>query len=352
MVSDPLTKLAYTAGRRLRAEFPMQIVCPNCDTAYDVQPAALGASGRSVRCVRCRTTWFASLQPEPAMTEVAPPASPEPAASQSTPTKNEPDQAETAETNDFDWSFETTPPAGDAKASGAADATQAAGAGPAAGADLGQDDVDALFGPTPKEPVQETQAPSIVPAMEPEPAPPAPIEHHVEPENIEAIAARRTKPTRTPRQWTIKLPQLGMPVAITALAAMLVGLVGWRAEVVRFAPQTASLFATIGLPVNLRGLTWENVRTTGEVHEGVPVLIVEGAIRNISAKTVEVPRLRFALRSPAGHEIYAWTTVTARSILAPGETAAFRTRLASPPAEGRDVIVRFFNRRDLLAGAR
>jgi hypothetical protein len=44
--------------------------------------------------------------------------------------------------------------------------------------------------------------------------------------------------------------------------------------------------------------------------------------------------------------------VTARSILAPGETAAFRTRLASPPAEGRDVIVRFFNRRDLLAGAR
>jgi predicted Zn finger-like uncharacterized protein len=334
----------------------MQIHCPNCATAYDVQPAALGASGRSVRCVRCRTTWFASLNPEPAMTEAAPPASPEPAASQSAPTNLEPDQAEATETSEFDWSFETTPPAGDAKASaaaaGAADATQAAGADPAAGDALGQNDVDALFGPTPKEPVQETQAPSIVPAMEPEPAPPAPIEHHVEPANIEAIAARRTKPARKPRQWTIKLPQLGMPVAIAALAAMLAGLIGWRAEVVRFAPQTASLFAAIGLPVNLRGLTWENVRTTGEMHEGVPVLIVEGAIRNVSTKTVEVPRLRFALRSPAGHEIYAWTTVTARSILAPGETAAFRTRLASPPAEGRDVIVRFFNRRDLLAGAR
>ena len=44
--------------------------------------------------------------------------------------------------------------------------------------------------------------------------------------------------------------------------------------------------------------------------------------------------------------------MTGRSILAPGETAAFRTRLASPPADGRDVIVRFFNRRDLLAGMR
>ena len=45
-----------------------------------------------------------------------------------------------------------------------------------------------------------------------------------------------------------------MPVAIAALAAMLAGLIGWRVEVVRFAPQTASLFAAIGLPVNLRGL--------------------------------------------------------------------------------------------------
>jgi hypothetical protein len=73
---------------------------------------------------------------------------------------------------------------------------------------------------------------------------------------------------------------------------------------------------------------------------------------NVTNRTVEVPRLRFALRSRAGHEVYAWTTVTGRSTLGPGESAAFRTRLASPPSEGRDVVVRFFNRRDLLAGMR
>jgi hypothetical protein len=139
---------------------------------------------------------------------------------------------------------------------------------------------------------------------------------------------------------------------IGVLAAALIGLIGWRADVVRIAPQTASLFGAIGLPVNLRGLVFENVRTLGEVHEGVSVLIVEGTIVNVTSRTVEVPRLRFALRSRSGHEIYAWTTVTGRSLLAPGETAAFRTRLASPPADGRDVIVRFFNRRDLLAGTR
>src|SRR5580704_14200068 len=38
----------------------MQIVCPNCQTAYHVDPSAVGAGGRSVRCARCRTVWFAA----------------------------------------------------------------------------------------------------------------------------------------------------------------------------------------------------------------------------------------------------------------------------------------------------
>src|SRR5262249_61803367 len=125
-----------------------------------------------------------------------------------------------------------------------------------------------------------------------------------------------------------------------------------RWDAVRLPPPPAALVARSGLPVNLRGLVFENVRTTGEVHEGVPVLIVEGTIANPSGRTVEVPRLRFAMRNRAQQEIYAWTSVTGRSILAPGEAAEFRTRLASPPAEGRDVVVRFFNRRDFLAGMR
>ena len=41
-----------------------------------------------------------------------------------------------------------------------------------------------------------------------------------------------------------------------ALVALNAALIGWRAEVVRFLPQTASLYAAIGLPVNLRGLAF------------------------------------------------------------------------------------------------
>src|SRR5437879_2329119 len=37
----------------------MLIICPNCTTAYWVETDALGATGRLVRCVRCRNVWFA-----------------------------------------------------------------------------------------------------------------------------------------------------------------------------------------------------------------------------------------------------------------------------------------------------
>src|SRR5262245_52370923 len=39
----------------------MLIVCPSCATSYQVEPASLGHSGRSVRCARCQTVWFASV---------------------------------------------------------------------------------------------------------------------------------------------------------------------------------------------------------------------------------------------------------------------------------------------------
>jgi hypothetical protein len=82
------------------------------------------------------------------------------------------------------------------------------------------------------------------------------------------------------------------------------------------------------------------------------VLVVEGAIVNMTRTTLDVPRLRFAVRNGTGHEVYAWTALPSRPLLASGETLPFRTRLASPPADGRDVIVRFFNRRDVVAGTK
>jgi hypothetical protein len=137
---------------------------------------------------------------------------------------------------------------------------------------------------------------------------------------------------------------------IVLMLAVLVAAVQWRDKIVRHAPQTASLFAAVGLPVNLRGFVFENVTIGTELNDGMSVLVVEGTIVNLTRNALDVPRLRFALRNGAGHEVYAWTALPAKPVLGSGDGLAFRTRLASPPADGRDVIVRFFNRRDVTAG--
>ena len=52
-----------------------------------------------------------------------------------------------------------------------------------------------------------------------------------------------------------------------------------------------------------------------------------------------------------GAEIYAWNTVLEQTTLKPGEFTPFKSRLASPPAEGKSIDVRFFNKRDIAGGS-
>ena len=136
------------------------------------------------------------------------------------------------------------------------------------------------------------------------------------------------------------------------LAIAAVGLLFWRTSIVRLAPQAASFYAAIGLPVNLRGAVFEDVRIVQEMHEGIPVLVIEGRIVSTVNKPVEAQRLRFSLRDASGKEIYSWTALPSRSIIEAGDSVPFRSRLASPPAVGRDVVVRFFNRRDTAMAGR
>ena len=167
------------------------------------------------------------------------------------------------------------------------------------------------------------------------------------PEDIETAALRRSrrqaarKRSRGAARWT---------TAILALIAINTGLVAWRADIVRFLPQTASLYGAVGLQVNLRGVVFADIVTRKEQQDGVQMLVVEGVIKSTSRRNAEVPRLRFAVRNIAGQEIYSWTALPARNVIAPGATMPFRSRLASPPPEAHAVLVRFFNRRDLVAG--
>ena len=94
----------------------------------------------------------------------------------------------------------------------------------------------------------------------------------------------------------------------------------------------------------------KDVKISTETVEGKQVLVIEGVITGEARKPVELPRLRFSVRDAQGAEIYAWNTVLERTALRPGERASFKSRLASPPPEGRNIDIRFFNKRDLYGG--
>ena len=147
------------------------------------------------------------------------------------------------------------------------------------------------------------------------------------------------------------MPSFGLPTACAAMGALILALMIWRAEIVRLLPQTATFYKIVGLEVNLRGLAFKDIKISNETVDGKPVLVIEGTIVGENKKPVELPRLRFSVRDAQGTEIYAWNAVLEQPVLKPGERAYFKSRLASPPAEGRNIDVRFFNKRDLAGHA-
>jgi len=287
----------------------MHIVCPHCTTSYAINPSTLGASGRTVRCSRCKETWLA--RPEDAV-EMA-----------------------------------TTAPAMAASRQASAD-DAAAEWDAMAREEAGQDAEDA----------PEVESPSIsadmpaggdvdwpsVARMDAEGHEDLHITSHRE-RLAKLFKFRRPSLPRIPF-----MPTVGLPTACAAMGTMLLALVIWRGDVVRLMPQTATFYKMVGLDVNLRGLAFKDIKITNETVEGKPVLVIEGMIVGQTARPVELPRLRFSVRDEQGAEIYAWNAVLEQPVLKPGEKAYFKSRLASPPPEGRNIDVRFFNKRDLAGG--
>jgi predicted Zn finger-like uncharacterized protein len=312
----------------------MLITCPKCTASYRVDAGAIGARGRSVRCVPCETVWFVTPPAVESLTDTAVAAFRAALADDTTAS------AEKAS---------AVPPEGEARLD-APDAASAAVAPPESDADALQPQREEPTATAPVDAATASKDTSI--ALLPGPAAQQSGAHAIdgEPHDVESLAARR-QARLAARQRAVRLP-MSLPAAIFILAVISAGLLGWRKDIVRHAPQMGSLYAAIGLPVNLRGLAFTDVKVVEQTHDGVPLLVVEGFIVSTVSVPVEVPRLRFAIRNAAGSEVYAWTAMPTQLVLQPGETLPFRSRLASPPSGTRDVEVRFFTRRDSIAGLR
>ena len=171
--------------------------------------------------------------------------------------------------------------------------------------------------------------------------------------SAEASSESRRAPTyeelwREPRRLAASVSAAPLPkdrlpgwAAVVAILMGVSALIALREKIVDVAPPAAKVFAAIGLPVNLAGLELREVHSHIEMDGARKVLAVEGEIANMRRESRPVPPVALIVRGEDGQAKYAWTTRAAKSRLEPGETIAFRARLASPPESGADVLVRF-----------
>ena len=287
----------------------MRIICPHCTTSFAIDLATLGAAGRTVRCSRCKEVWLA--RPEDAIEAMA----------------SAPAMAAAGDDAAAEWDALAREDDGETRDTPVVDSPSISADWPAEGEGSRQH--------------TNSNWPSA-----------AQHDGH----DTEFSRPRRGS-------WLRRLltppallrasgkPFVSLPTACAAMGALVLALVIWRVDVVRLLPQTATFYKMVGLEVNLRGLMFKDVRLTTETVDGKSVLVIEGVITGETRKPVELPRLRFSVRDAQGAEIYAWNTVLEQSVLKPGERAKFKSRLASPPPEGRNIDIRFFNKRDVAAGS-
>ena len=285
----------------------MHIICPHCTTSYAINLATLGAAGRTVRCSKCKEVWLA--RPEDA-TELAVAA----------------------------------PAMASASAQAGADDTLAEWEAMAADDSAGTPVVDSpsISADWPSETsTDDTNWPSMARDDLNAEAP--------RPQRLSwfrKLFRRPAAQAQTARKKSFASPTM----ACAGMGALVLALMIWRVEVVRLLPQTADFYRMVGLDVNLRGLMFKDVKITSETVDGKPVLVIEGVITGEAKRAVQLPRLRFSVRDAQGAEIYAWNAVLEQPVLKPGERAWFKSRLASPPPEGRNIDVRFFHKRDIAGG--
>jgi len=178
-----------------------------------------------------------------------------------------------------------------------------------------------------------------------DPAPAAP-EATVEPGAESLTAGDLPRAFRSRVEEEKRMRRAAVTGAVWAGAGLIVvAIIGaaifFRESVVHAWPQTASVYAAIGLPVNSVGLVIEDVRADPSLEQGHAVLAVSGVIRNVVDRVVSAPPLRISLMNAQGKRVAGQIDALANARIPPGETRHFVTAIFDPPFSAHDLLVEF-----------
>ena len=315
----------------------MIISCSACGTRYVLDPAKLGAAGRTVRCANCHHNWFQEApDANPLVTRIAPrPAVPSSGVAR-TPARGNRGPLDGAASSKASAQTEQIEP-------------RVARPEPAA--------PTAAAAETPSRPLPQSPAPPdvderIAAIRQPDPATAAPpprdpgFERHVG--RAGAREHVRNLPA-LPRQRS----NTALVAGWAALLFLVLGVVGngfffFREAIAERLPASRKIYDAIGLelaeerpdPVRALRIVTPQPPPARSLN-GVLTQDIAGTVENDTEHRLALPLLRGVLFDELGNEIYSWTFRASATSLGPRQVASFETDIFDMPEEASRVEVMF-----------
>jgi predicted Zn finger-like uncharacterized protein len=301
----------------------MIIACPACTTRYVVPDSAIGVDGRSVRCAKCRHSWFqeGALPEQVDRPLAAPPPPPQPAPVVEPQT--EPEAALAAAPVEHEPDTDSPP---------ADDSPQASPDAQTESVAVTADEDTSTPEPHP-EPIAEA-APAETPPpvfVEETPSWSAPAEEHSWSDSSDDRSSFAHEPPFRPRLNKLKLWTWAAAVfAVVALAA--IGAVAWYG-LPDWMPLARQTFAEAQPDLVLDFPANRQDRRT--LPNGTEFFGASGTVTNVGRSRRAVPTILIVLRDAHERIVYSWEVAPAKRQLAPGESVSVNEAVTDVPKSAR-----------------
>jgi len=140
-----------------------------------------------------------------------------------------------------------------------------------------------------------------------------------------------------------RLTSVGLIWAVPLCLLFVAAILGYvfRQNIVNGIPQMATIYQSVGIDVTLSGLNIEDPITRSALVDGKPMLVVNGAVKNITSKVQPVPMVELSLHSKDGEPLVTWLVEMNKDRLEKNERVTFVSEYPNPPVDAVKLRYKF-----------